>query len=84
MGRLTIDITDQQHQTLKAMAALQGKTIKEYALERLLPEAGGDEQALADLRALLVARVTEASRGEVSGKSITEVAAEVMQSDAAM
>jgi hypothetical protein len=38
--RLTIDITDQQHQSLKALAALQGKTIKEYALERLLPGDG--------------------------------------------
>lgn len=27
-SRLTIDITDQQHQSLKALAALQGKTIK--------------------------------------------------------
>jgi len=35
MSRLTIDMTDQQHQSLKAMAALQGKTIKQYALERL-------------------------------------------------
>ncbi len=35
MSRLTIDITVQQHQALKAMAALQGKTIKEYAIERL-------------------------------------------------
>ena len=34
MSRLTIDITDQQHQSIKAMAALQGKSIKEYAIER--------------------------------------------------
>jgi hypothetical protein len=27
MSRLTIDITSQQHQSLKALAALQGKTI---------------------------------------------------------
>lgn len=37
MSRLTIDMTDQQHQSLKALAALQGKTIKQYALERLFP-----------------------------------------------
>nr|WP_312609110.1 hypothetical protein [Agrobacterium pusense] len=37
MSRLTIDITDQQHQSLKALAALQGKTIKQYVLERLFP-----------------------------------------------
>ena len=79
MGRLTIDITDQQHQALKAMAALQGKTIKEYALERLLPGAG-DEDDLAGLRSLLATRAAEAGRGEVSDKRISEIAADVMQS----
>ena len=78
-SRLTIDITDQQHQTLKATAALQGKTIKEYAVERLFPQTGDDEQALFDLRQLLEQRVAEASRGELSTKSITDVAVEVMQ-----
>ncbi|GAN88713.1 plasmid stabilization protein [Komagataeibacter intermedius TF2] len=33
MSRLTIDMTDQQHQSLKALAALQGKTIKQYAVD---------------------------------------------------
>lgn len=79
MSRLTIDITDQQHQTLKAIAALQGKTIKEYAVERLFPQTGDDEQALFDLRQLLEQRVAEVSRGELSTKSITDIAAEVMQ-----
>ncbi|MBL9029640.1 MAG: antitoxin [Caedimonas sp.] len=79
MSRLTINITDQQHQALKAMAALQGKTIKEYAIERLFPEVGNDEQAMVDLRQLLEMRVAEVSRGEVSTKSITEIASEVMQ-----
>lgn len=79
MGRLTIDITDQQHQALKAMAALQGKTIKEYALERLLPEAG-DEDGLAGLRSLLATRAAEAGRGEVSDKNVSEIATDVMQS----
>ena len=34
MRCLTIDVTEQQHQTLKARAALEGKTIKKYTLER--------------------------------------------------
>jgi hypothetical protein len=29
MSRLAIDITDQQHQSLKALAAFQGKTIRQ-------------------------------------------------------
>ncbi len=41
MSRLTIDITEQQHKALKAMAALEGKTIRQYALEKLFPPATG-------------------------------------------
>jgi Antitoxin ParD len=37
MSRLTINIKEQQHQSLKALAALQGKTIKQYAIEHLSP-----------------------------------------------
>ena len=40
MSRLTIDISPEQHKSLKAMAALEGKTIRQYALERLFPQGG--------------------------------------------
>lgn len=78
MSRLTIDITDQQHQALKAMAALQGKTIKEYAVERLFPNASDDEQAFSELRLLLEQRLADAAQGDVVTKGITEIAAEVL------
>jgi hypothetical protein len=79
MSRLTIDITEQQHQALKASAALQGKTIKDYALERLFPAPGTEEQALEDLKALLQQRVAEAQRGELSSKSITQISREAAE-----
>jgi ferric-dicitrate binding protein FerR (iron transport regulator) len=50
MSRLTIDITSQQHQSLKALAALQGKTIKQYALERLFPADASGDQAWRELQ----------------------------------
>lgn len=78
MSRLTIDVTEQQHQALKAMAALQGKTIKQYALERLFPGASEEERALQDLQALLSQRLAEAQRGEVIDRSIMDVADEVL------
>jgi uncharacterized protein (DUF1778 family) len=43
--RLSIDITPEQHQHLKAAAALQGQSIKNYVLERALPQ-GNDQEAL--------------------------------------
>jgi hypothetical protein len=76
MSRLTIDVTKEQHQTLKAMAALQGKTIKEYALERLFPSDVDELQAMQELKALLMARLMEAERDGVIDKSATEIAEE--------
>ena len=71
MSRLTIDITDQQHQNLKALAALQGKTIKQYALERLFPADA--DQAWQELKTLLENRINEGLAGKVSTKSIGEI-----------
>ncbi|MDP9759367.1 MULTISPECIES: antitoxin [Agrobacterium] len=73
MSRLTIDITDQQHQSLKALAALQGKTIKQYALERLFPGGADAERAWEELKTLMNMRVNEGLAGRLSTKTIGEI-----------
>ncbi|KGK56948.1 hypothetical protein FHR53_003362 [Xanthomonas arboricola] len=73
MSRLTIDLSDQQHQSLKALAALQGKTIKQYALERLFPGDVNADQAWQELKTLLGERVAEGLAGKVSSKSINTI-----------
>lgn len=73
MSRLTIDMTEQQHQSLKAMAALQGKTIKQYALERLFPGDTDAEQAWFELKSLVRARVEDGLAGKLSNKSVGEI-----------
>lgn len=73
MSRLTIDITDQQHQSLKALAALQGKTIKQYALERLFPGDADANQAWSELKTLLSTRIQEGLAGNLSTNSISEI-----------
>jgi hypothetical protein len=73
VSRLTIDITDQQHQSLKALAALQGKSIKQYALERLFPGDTDADQAWQELKNLLGARVNDGLAGKMSTKSIGEI-----------
>ena len=80
MSRLTIDITDQQHQALKAMAALQGKSIKDYAVELLFPQDRSEEDALNELRTLLEQRLAEAKAKGVCKQTITAVAEEVLSS----
>lgn len=79
MSRLTIDITDQQHQSLKALAAVQGKTIKQYALERLFPADG--EQAWQELKSLIGTRISEGLAGKVSAKSVGEILDEELGED---
>jgi hypothetical protein len=82
MSRLTIDVTDKQHQNLKAMAALQGKTIRQYAIERLFPSHSDEEKALTELKTLLQQRIAEGDRGEVDARSITEIADAVLDAEA--
>lgn len=84
MSRLTIDVSEQQHQALKAMAALQGKTIKQYAIERLFPPASDEEQAMRELKSLLLGRLTEAEQGEVSNQSATEIAEDAIRQGGAI
>jgi hypothetical protein len=80
MSRLTIDITDRQHQSLKALAALQGKTIKQYALEKLLPRED-DADAWQELKTLLAARVDEGLAGRISSNSADAIVEEELSRD---
>lgn len=73
MSRLTIDITDQQHQRLKALAALQGKSIKQYAVERLFPDQMDDDSTWQKLKALLEERIADGLEGAVSAKGFDAI-----------
>lgn len=84
MSRLSIEVTPEQHQRLKAMAALSGQTIKEYILEKSLPPPPesaplSEAEALQQLEAFLKPRIEEAERGEVVHQSVAEIIAELKQ-----
>ena len=81
MSRLSIDLTDQQHQSLKALAALQGKTIKQYALERLFPGVADDEKAWQELKLLLQSRIDDALAGKLSSKSVADILDDELTTD---
>jgi len=74
MSRLTIELTREQHQQVKAMAAVQGKSIKDYMLERLFPL--DEQQAWHALQTLLTERVGAAEQGEVSEKTFEQIVEE--------
>lgn len=83
MSRLTIDMTDQQHQSLKALAALQGKTIKQYALERLFPGDADADHAWHELKTLLGNRINEGLAGNISTRNVSEILDEELTGDRA-
>jgi hypothetical protein len=81
MSRLTIDVTEQQHQALKALAALEGKSLRQYALERLFRGGAAEQPALEEIRSLLAERLAEAQRGELVEDGIMDLAEETLREE---
>ena len=50
MSRLSIELTPEEHQKIKAIAALKNSSIKEYVLERILPSDSAQISALQELK----------------------------------
>ena len=75
MSRISIDVTAEEHQRLKALAALQGKSIKDYVIERTLglDEETGDDTALKELEVFLDNRIRDAKNGAVSRRTVGEI-----------
>ena len=78
LPRLLIDISPEDHQKLKAIAALKGQSIKDYVLGRALGDTPAlaemsEDQAFMALANFLEPRIEQARRGELSGKSLVEI-----------
>lgn len=78
MPRLSIDITSEEHQKLKAIAALKGQSIKDFVLNRTLGETPAvdemsESQALEALSDFLKPRIEQAQHGKLSTKSIKDI-----------
>jgi len=76
MSRISIDVTPDEHRRLKAMAALQGKTIKEFVLAATLG-AQSEDEALLELEAILDKRLRNARAGGVSSRTVGDILARV-------
>ena len=78
MPRLSIDITPEEHQKLKAIAALNGQSIKDFVLKRTLGEAPAvddmsEDEALEALSDFLKPRIEQARQGKLSTKSFEDI-----------
>ena len=78
MSRLTIDLTDEQHKHLKAVAALEGKTIRQFATERLFPVKDDLDEDWERFKEFIGKRVDDALSGEVSNRTIDDIFDEVL------
>ncbi|RRO14384.1 antitoxin [Flavobacteriaceae bacterium 14752] len=78
MSRLSIEISSEQHQKIKALAALQGKSIKDLILDKLInPNAVDEQRDWNKLEELLLFRIENA---QVSPKSLKEITDDVLKS----
>lgn len=76
MSRLIIDVSGEQHQKIKTLAALQGKTMRDYVLDRLFPK--GEAQSWEELKALLVTRIEEAENNPPSDKTFEQLTEQII------
>jgi uncharacterized protein (DUF1778 family) len=77
--RLSINITPEQHQFLKAAAAIQGKSIKNYVLECALPTPE-EQKAFERLETLLSKRAASALNGDISEHTLESIFDEELNS----
>lgn len=76
MSRLIIDVSGDQHQKIKTLAALQGKTMRDYVLDRLFPKT--ESQSWEELKEILVARIEEAENNPPADKTFEQLTKEII------
>ena len=82
MSRISIDVTPEQHKRLKAMAALAGKSIKEFVLERTVlntnpSSLSSAEDPLKELEKLRSPEPKSASSEDSSGERFDSIMRDV-------
>lgn len=74
MSRLSIEISAEEHQKIKALAAMQGLSIKDFILKKTIEtRTEKEDEAWAEFEKLLESRIREAEDGEVLHLSFDEI-----------
>lgn len=75
MSRISIDVSEEEHRKLKALAALNGQSLKDFLLRRTLGEETASDEggALDELVDLLDARVQRAKKDGVSPRTVEDI-----------
>lgn len=81
MSRLSIELTDTQHQQIKALAAIKGQSIKQYVVDRILPSGSinADElAAIEELKTVMTQRVLRTHSEGASNRTIHEITSDIL------
>jgi hypothetical protein len=74
MSRISIDVTEDEHRRLKALAALKGVSLKDYLLKNALDSREKDEEkSLAELERFLDDRLRKAGAGKISKRKVGDI-----------
>ena len=65
MSKISIDVTPEDHERLKVLAALEGVSLKNYLLSDKLP----DSNAITDLETLLNNRIEHHESSNLKGRA---------------
>lgn len=77
---MIIDVSGEQHQKIKVLAALQGKTIRNYVLEKLFPESTtSEDQSWEELSDILAARIEEVEKNPPPRQTFEQLTLEIIQ-----
>ena len=81
MSRLVIDMSREQHQQIKTLAAISGKSIKDFVLEKLFPSkmTQDEQKAWNELQAMLNTRISNAKQGAISKKTFNQITDETIK-----
>jgi hypothetical protein len=70
MARLSIEVSDTDHKKLKAAAAVEGVSIKDFVLSRTIDS---DDRNWQNLSNFLAPRIKEAKEGNFSTRSFDQI-----------
>lgn len=79
MSRLSIEISPEQHQQIKAMAVVERKSIKDLVLDKLFDSKSNDDEAWKKLMQIMDKRIEEAENGAISKRSVDDIAQDVIR-----
>lgn len=78
MSRLVIDVSGEQHQKIKVLAALEGKTVKDYVLEKIFPEDNHQNNDWEEFRSAIMQRIESAEKEPAATKTFEELTQEII------